>query len=81
MSLTWRLPDLDVISRPVADLYRGQPRGGDPMLGHHGTVLAVGLQQLPRVVLDEGRRETGEEGTGHGGWCCGGEREIKRGKK
>ena len=78
MSLTWRLPNLDVISS-VADLHGGQPRGGDPMLGHHGAVLAVGLQQLPRVVLDEGRRETGEEGTGHG-WCCGGEGEIKRGK-
>ena len=61
----------------VADLDGGQTRGGDPLLGHHGAVVAVGFQQLPRVVLDEGRREAGEEGTGHGDWGCGGERVIK----
>ena len=75
-SLTWRLSDLDVIIA-VTDLDCGQARGGDPQLGHDRAVVAVGLQKLPRVVFDEGRRELGEEGTGHGVRCCGGEGEIK----
>ena len=29
----------------VVDLDGGQTRGGDPLLGHHGAVVAVGFKQ------------------------------------
>ena len=70
LKLTSKLLDLNIIFG-VYDLLDaldlGHGGGGDALLGHDGAVVAVGLQQLPRVVLDEGGGEAREEGTRHVG--------------
>ena len=68
IELTSKLLDLNIIfgvDNLLDALDLGHGGGGDALLGHDGAVVAVGLQQLPRVVLDEGGGEAREEGTRH----------------
>ena len=70
IELTSKLLDLNIIfgvDNLLDALDLGHGGGGDALLGHDGAVVAVGLQQLARVVLDEGGGEAREEGTRHVG--------------